>query len=105
MARQHTTGSICVDCLMLTANGEMPPDLTESQCHNYVRAIESHPNYGAEMTLGHLHDSPDAQCWHAGEECGDDCECERTTFSSRECDVCGSDLAGERHDVTFWWDE
>jgi hypothetical protein len=102
--QEHATGHICVDCLMLLANGDWPCDMSESELAEYRQAIESHPNYSLEMTLGHLCDSPDSNCWHAGKPCEDDCDCERDDFSTMPCDMCGSYLAGSREDVTIWWD-
>ncbi len=32
----------------------------------------------------------------------DDCECENEGFSWSSCDVCGSNLGGDRYAVTFW---
>ena len=103
--QQHATGHICQDCLMLEANGDMPAWMSDQERLEYGDKVANHPNADLEMTLGHLHNSPDSQCWHAGEPCEDDCDCERTEFSSVDCDMCGSELAGYRHDVTFWWDE
>jgi hypothetical protein len=37
----------------------------------------------------------------AGDD-GNECECERRTFSSLSCDHCDSRLAGERHAISFW---
>jgi hypothetical protein len=33
---------------------------------------------------------------------GGECECEQTTFSWSQCDVCGSNLGGAREAVVFW---
>jgi hypothetical protein len=33
---------------------------------------------------------------------GGECECETDSFSWSACDVCGSNLGGERHAVSFW---
>jgi len=33
---------------------------------------------------------------------GGECDCEVNTFSWSPCDVCGSNLGGERHAVSFW---
>jgi hypothetical protein len=102
--QDHATGRICVDCLMLEANGDWPEWMDADEVAEYRESIDTHPNAGTEMTLGHLHDSPDSQCWHAGESCDDDCDCEHTEFASGSCDMCGTTLAGYRHDVTFWFD-
>lgn len=105
ITENHTTGHICVDCLMLEANGDLPPEMTKAERAGYLTSIENHPNASLEMTLGHLHDSPDANCCHAGEDCQDDCDCTQNAFATMPCDMCGSHLAGYREDVTFWWSE
>jgi hypothetical protein len=33
---------------------------------------------------------------------GGECECETDSFSWSACDVCGSNLGGQRHAVSFW---
>jgi hypothetical protein len=33
---------------------------------------------------------------------GGECECETDSFSWSPCDVCGGNLGGERHAVSFW---
>ena len=33
---------------------------------------------------------------------GDECDCERRTFSWRPCEGCGSSLGGERQAYTLW---
>jgi len=81
---RYHNGVVCVDCLMGIANGDWP----------------TVANLGAyDVTVGHLHigEWADASCWHYGAECGDDCSCEETEFSSRGCSVCGTYLAGYRH--------
>jgi hypothetical protein len=62
--QDHATGRICVDCLMLEANGDWPEWMDADEVAEYRESIDTHPNAGTEMTLGHLHDSPDSQCWH-----------------------------------------
>ena len=35
-------------------------------------------------------------------EAGSECDCETMSFSWSPCDVCGSNLGGERSAVSFW---
>jgi hypothetical protein len=102
--REHANGSICTDCLMLAANGTEPEHMSTDELADYLERIDEHPNAEYEMTLGHLHDDPAVGCFHAGEPCADGCSCERHEFAWCPCAMCGSLLAGERHDVTFWLD-
>jgi hypothetical protein len=62
-------GDCCVDCVLLIANGDA------SDAHA-ARVEANWPDGGLVLA------------------CPDECEGE---FSSRECDCCGSRLAGERH--------
>jgi hypothetical protein len=64
----HDGLAICVDCVMLIANGEG----TDEHCA-LVTA-----RWGARLVLA----------------CEDDCE---GWFSWRDCDGCGSSLGGDRH--------
>ena len=99
-AGRYHNGSVCVDCLMGIANGDWPT-IGEGDW-DADRDTTADANLGAyDVTLGHLHfgEYADASCFHFGTECGDDCEGERSEFSARGCSVCGTYLAGYRHDV------
>lgn len=92
-------GSVCVDCLMLLANGECEnPDPTWNQ------EITTKVLGMYEVTLGHFHDSNefDNRCHHKGTECEDDCECEKNHFADSACSLCDTRLGGSRDDVTIW---
>lgn len=68
--------SICVDCLVFTANGDLPED----------------PARAAELTdaAERLHD----EGYVLVPACPEDCE---GSFSRSSCDGCGSTLGGDRH--------
>ncbi|AGT13257.1 hypothetical protein SEA_MPHALCON_132 [Mycobacterium phage MPhalcon] len=96
-------GSVCVDCLMGLANGDWPTvgegDWTQQSEDNANATLAEY-----DVTLGHLHDGPWSTCSHAGEDCEEDCDCERTTFAHGNispCSVCNSRLSGSREDVTM----
>lgn len=98
-AGRFYAGSVCVDCLMGLANGDWPddtePDWTSERRNNVGATLEQ-----CDITLGHIHSGEYAgRCWHAGEICADDCNCEQSEFSWSSCSVCGSGLGGYRHDV------
>jgi hypothetical protein len=101
--QEHATDVVCGDCRALLANGEWPCDMTETELADYENRIINHPNYGYEMTLGHLHDASDSNCWHAGQDCEEDCDCARSDFARSACGMCGTTLVGNREDVTLWW--
>lgn len=67
--------SVCVDCAMLIANGETPPDNPEFD----------------------LLDEWDG--WVVVLNCPEDCE---GGFSWSRCDGCGSTLGGDRHPAVAW---
>lgn len=86
---EFISGKLCQDCYFAHANGEDDrPDQS---------VIEM--NYATyDFTIGHLHSGRWSDCYHAGTECEDDCDCETTTFSNAECSMCETMLAGSRHD-------
>lgn len=68
----------CPDCVMLIANGETPPNLSEEATQAWVEEFERRTD-GYHLVVGRY----------------------STDFSTQSCDVCGSRLAGERTQVTF----
>ncbi|AXQ64486.1 hypothetical protein L3Y19_gp097 [Gordonia phage Neville] len=104
----NTTGEfvaarLCQSCLFGVVNGDWPtvedddePDWTQEREDSANRNMARF-----NITMGHVHDGPwaDRNCFHRGEPCGDDCDCEETTFSDSECGVCETRLAGDRHDA------
>jgi hypothetical protein len=101
MDRENTyQGSVCVDCLFALANGDEPNWMTPDQLQEWRDNITRNHAGVHDVALGHFHDSN--RCYHKGEECQDDCECERAGFATSACDNCGSTLAGQRDDVVFW---
>ena len=93
-------GSVCTDCLIAIANGDLPHEWTEKEIADWRDRVEKQNEGVEDVTLGHFHDSD--RCYHQGKECEDDCDCERTEFSNSPCDNCGSFLAGSRDDAVFW---
>lgn len=96
---EFSYGKLCQDCTFVLANGESENDertadqlaLAEKNCAAY------------EFTLGHLHSGEwSTRCWHSGSECQEDCQCEYDDFSAfvhDGCAMCGTHLAGYRHDA------
>lgn len=90
----------CDDCVMGLANAEWPStdesaDWTPERENTVDATLAEY-----DVTLGHIHSGEwSSDCWHADTECADDCDCERTEFSTRDCGVCGSRWHGYRHDV------
>lgn len=82
--------AICVDCLMMLANGELGQgDTAAEDAHAEKMAAQ----WGdAELTLGSLGvDSTD-----------DDDERDQLGFSWSSCEGCGSTFGGDRFAATAW---
>lgn len=88
-------GWCCIDCTMLLANGETPPEMDEEETAAYLARIPDFPR----ATLGNGTDSCGCDDWNTDEH---RYGCEHVDFSSSRCDVCGSTLGGSRDAVTFW---
>jgi hypothetical protein len=101
---EYTCGGwACTDCLILLANGDAPAELDEAELAAWLAEIDTR-NAGYQITLGLLRE--DHACTdEAGQteaDRGGECECEVQSFSWSACDVCGSNLGGERHAVSFF---
>lgn len=95
-----TTGWICTDCLMLLANGETPPEMSEEETAEYLARVEEDD---CETTLGLLWEEHEEGCTNRdASEWVEECYCDEQTFSWSACDMCRSGLGGARHAVTFW---
>ncbi len=89
--------SICVDCLMLLANGEVFDSEGNDISDSHAREIEREWP-GIEITLGRV------QEWDESDEdfeAGQEYESEGW-FSWYRCQGCGSRLGGQRYYATAW---
>jgi hypothetical protein len=84
----------CVDCYMVLVNGDASGNSDDWNEAKYAETCNAY-----NITAGHFHTGEYSNCSHAGTECEDDCDCERTEFSWSGCDICGSHLGGTRYDV------
>ncbi len=85
---------VCPCCTLSHANGECCAD-------------DSHGGDGIEPWAKLPEDMhPTMGILNSDHECGDpesgECDCERITFSTSQCDGCGSYLHGERHGFYLW---
>lgn len=92
--------SVCADCLMI-ADGYgseidyRSPDWTLERIATMQRNLRRY-----DVTVGHVHSGEWAsRCYHAGEDCADDCNCTYSEFSWSRCGLCDTGLGGSRHDV------
>lgn len=95
------SGWCCVDCLFLLANGDTPTEMSEAETLTWLADIELR-NAGHDITLGMLTEDHNDTCPRKLGDRDAECDCETITFSTSPCDVCGSNLHGERHAVAFF---
>ena len=88
---------ICVDCMILLANGELPTDPDDRVDPPLSKITDD-----VDITPGGDHDdwcpAKDVTARHQVE-----CECDRIDFSTARCGGCGSELGGERYKATLWF--
>lgn len=98
---------VCVDCLMHHANGEC------GSCNGLYGPHDEEPlsaiGDGFHVAMGMAHKEHADDCsvnitgsWDNSEE---QCDCETNTFSTSQCEGCGSYLHGERHAMTLFKDD
>lgn len=98
----HGYGAACTDCLMLLANGETPPEMTEEETEKYLSRVDSSAGEGMYWDVGGEH-ADDCPNMRDGEWVGNtDCTCEDLGFSWSPCDVCRRPLGGSRHAVHYF---
>lgn len=93
--KRHTQEiAVCFDCLYELANGETPPDADPTRTTR--PGLED-----CEVTQGgsHADDCPNHPDWQ-----GVECDCENLGFTWSPCQLCTSDLAGDKYLATMWWD-
>jgi len=95
--REHTAIWLCVDCMVLHANGELPTDPNPEEPEPLCLI-----GPGEQLTAGML--AEEHECgWTGWSAERPECDCERQEFGRHRCGGCGTDLAGERHAATLWW--
>lgn len=86
---------VCPDCIMLFANGENPPEMSEDETSAFHAEID-HRTDGFHVAVGGPHEE---DCGYDG---SNDCGCQEWDFSWHPCGTCGSTLGGSRHAVTLF---
>jgi hypothetical protein len=95
---------VCTDCLMHHANGEC------GSCHDDEHGHDEEPlssiGEGFHVAMGMSYEEHDESCERhtKGSDAADDheCDCETRTYSTSQCEGCGSYLHGERHAMTLF---
>lgn len=94
---------VCQDCMLHHANGEC------GSCHGDYGHDEEPLNkidgdfHVAMGTLSSEH-SEECQDEQRGKAYEGECDCETNSFSTSQCEGCGSYLHGERHAMTLFKD-
>ncbi len=88
--------SVCVDCLVMSANGECDPD-RPADLPEPLSAI----GFGMSITMGGTHNEgcPNRDTDSASFE---DCDCDDLGFSTYACEGCGDYHHGDRYRFTLW---
>lgn len=89
---------VCVDCMLHHANGE---------CGSCSDLYGPHDEEPLSLLMGQHYAMGMVRGEHLGENfCGDvdECDCETNTYSTSQCEGCGSWLHGERHAFTVFAD-
>jgi hypothetical protein len=102
MSESYGTIWVCVCCLFSHANGEC----CDSDEHGGDSCEPLSALDGFQPALGMAYEEHEEDClFHTmGSDAPDDyeCECETNTYSTSQCEGCGSYLHGERHAMTLF---
>jgi len=83
---------VCVDCMLIHANGECDPGRDPSEPEPWAAVDQSR----FDVAMGGTHREG---CDRTDDT---DCDCETDTSSTSRCEGCGSFLHGERHLFTLF---
>lgn len=88
---------VCQCCMLNHANGECG-------CGAYYGEDPDHDPLGLvdnnKITSGSVQE--EHSCGRQDDTYFGECDCETNTFSTSQCEGCGSWLHGERHAMTLW---
>lgn len=108
---------VCSDCLHHHANGECGSCHDDEHGHDEEPLSSIEPPFTVAMGMGHedhdenclthiirglKEDHPDLDWPDVPDDY--ECECETNTYSTSQCEGCGSYLHGERHAMTLFKD-
>lgn len=104
MSKNLGTIWVCQCCMLTHANGECCSD--EQHGGDGIEPLSGiEPPYSVTMGMVTEEHSEDCAVRITGEHSdNEECDCDRNTFSTSQCDGCGSWLHGERHAMTLWED-
>lgn len=103
MSEIYDTIWVCMDCMLHQANGEC------GGCHKgHDKEPLSSITDGFTVAMGmpsEEHAEDCETCIQARVPDNYECDCERNTFSTSQCEGCGSQLHGERYAMTLFGPE
>ena len=101
MSETYGTIWVCQDCMLHHANGEC------GSCHDDhghdeepLSAIEA--PFTVAMGMAREDHTEDCPRFQPNERIDTECDCETNTYSTSQCEGCGSWLHGERHAMTLF---
>jgi hypothetical protein len=90
---------VCSCCMLMHANGECCGEI-HGEHNEPWRLLQDQ----SKITMGMTKEAHECDTrWAAWRE--RDCNCEIREFSWSSCDGCGSNLGGERHAFTYWFED
>lgn len=87
MKRHNQEIAVCFDCLYELANGETPDGADPTRTTR--PGLED-----CEVTQGGSH----------ADDCPNHPDCENLGFTGSPCQLCTSNLGGDKYLATLWWD-
>jgi hypothetical protein len=105
MSENHGTIWVCMDCMLHHANGECGScsDMYGPHDEEPLSAVEA--PFTVAMGMAYSEHSEDCETRIQGRVPDNyECDCETDTFSTSQCEGCGSHLHGERHAMTLFKD-
>lgn len=94
---------VCLNCMLHEANGECGSRHDDEYGHDRepLSAIEAPYSVTLGMSVEAHHEECAVRITGEASD-NEECDCDRDTFSTSQCEGCGSYLRGERHAMTLW---
>lgn len=89
---------VCQDCMLHHANGEC------GGCHDDENGHDEEPlsKIDGEFHVAMGTTQEEHSCGRQDDEYFGECDCETDTYSTSQCEGCGTYLHGERHGMTLF---
>lgn len=94
---------VCTNCLMHHANGECGCCHDDCDHEGYEPLSSIEPPFTVAMGMAYEEHAEDCKTRiQGGAPDNYECDCETNTYSTSQCEGCGSYLHGERHAMTLF---